>query len=154
MDLDAFMKLCRQQELLKSSKNECYEVAFTLFSIVHNDQSGPIELVLPYLNRLEELRNAKIVVSADKFLEARQRGRIPELPRGPSELADFLLYNKQCITWKRISKLCVICRDSALGGNATEAASSAFQASSQLSELRSICAGSSRHKLDTRVEQI
>lgn len=80
MALDAFMKLCRQQELLKSSKNECYEVAFTLFSIVHNDQSGPIELVLPYLNRLEELRNAKIVVSADKFLEARQRGRIPELP--------------------------------------------------------------------------
>lgn len=75
MNFDSFVKLCRQQKLLSSldgsqePRNECYEMALTLYRIVHNQQSGPAELVLSYLKRLEDLRNANILVSADRFLK-------------------------------------------------------------------------------------
>jgi hypothetical protein len=161
MNFDSFEKLCRQQKLLSSPdgsqepRNECYEVALTLYRIVHNEQSGPAELVLSYLKRLEDLRNANILVSADRFLKERLNGRMPELPRGPSDLADFLLYNKHCMMWQSISELFVKCRDSALDGDETEAFNSAFQASSRLSEFRTICSNeASRDKLSTKVERI
>lgn len=80
---------------------------------------------------------------------------MPELSRGPSELADFLLYNEHCMMWQSILELLVKCRDSALDGDETEAFNNAFQASSRLSEFRTICSNeASRDKLNTKVERI
>lgn len=139
MNPDAFHKLCFKQQLLSPNggnpSNACYDMALIFYNIVHYRQIVLGSIVEGYLDRLDDLRDARILVSADDFLEARQT-------RGSSELADWLIYNKRLrkhleARISKISKLCEECLDNALDGSTDGSADCASRASEYISEVNS-----------------
>lgn len=104
-----FDQMCVEQQLLSSDSrgqwNECYHDALRMYEYVQDQQFRRNHITEGYLERLEELRVAQIVVSADTFLRGREEGLVQNVPLYPSSyLAEFLDFNHN-EAWTGFNKL-------------------------------------------------
>jgi hypothetical protein len=106
-----FEQMCSEQQLFSSDaqaeRNGCYDEALVFYTRLHNPEIWPNHILKGYLDPLEELRDAQIVVSADKFLKGRELGLVPDVPQGQSYLADFLRFtrNYRDESWQGFNEL-------------------------------------------------
>jgi hypothetical protein len=107
LDLNAFDELCIEKKLRSGDppgpRDKCYNDAVRMYKYVRDQAAGPSYFMTEYLKDLEELRYARVVVSADTFLRGRKQGLVAASP-GRSYLADFLEFSRK-EAWTGFNKL-------------------------------------------------
>lgn len=107
LDLNAFDELCIEKKLRSGDppgpRDRCYNDAVRMYKYVRDQTAGPSYFMTEYVTDLEELRDARVIVSSDTFLRGRKQGLVAASP-GRSFLADFLKFNRK-EAWTSFNKL-------------------------------------------------